>query len=190
MSLRSHLRSHSLVGKTLTKWINVGAQKTLSHSKEHSLGNAESRCSRLCCVSASPDNLVEKIQITRSHSRHTGVKNSMSLPGECCQLSGIRAENVVITDGFLQIGVANNKASGGDGIPVELFQILEDDVVKVLHSICQQIWKTQQWPRDWKKSVFIPILKKGNAKECLNYRTIAFISHVSKVMLKILQARL
>ena len=75
-----------------------------------------------------------------------------------------------------------NKASGGDGIPVELFQILKDDAVKVLHSIRQQIWKTQQWPQDWKRSVFIPIRKKGNAKECSNYRTIALISHASKVM--------
>ena len=83
-----------------------------------------------------------------------------------------------------------NKTSGGDGIPVELFQILEDDAVKVLHSICQQIWKTQPWPKDWKKSVFIPIPKKGNAKGCSNYCTIALISHASKVMLKILQARL
>ena len=83
-----------------------------------------------------------------------------------------------------------NKASGGDGIPGELFQILEDDAVKVLHSICQQIWKTQQWPQDWKRSVFIPISKKGNAKECSNYRTIALISHTSKVTLNILQARL
>ena len=83
-----------------------------------------------------------------------------------------------------------NKASGGDGIPVELFQILRDDAVKVVHSICQQIWKTQQWPQDWKRLVFIPIPKKGNAKECSNYRTIALISHASKVMLKILQARL
>ena len=83
-----------------------------------------------------------------------------------------------------------NKASGGDGIPVELFQILKDDAVKVLHSICQQIWKTQQWPQDQKMSVFIPIPKKGNAKECSNYCTVALISHVSKVMLKILQARL
>jgi len=82
-----------------------------------------------------------------------------------------------------------NKASGGDGIPVELFQILEDDAVKVLHSICQQIWQTQQWPQDWKRAVFIPIPKRGNAKECSNYRTIALISHASKVMLKILQAR-
>ena len=81
------------------------------------------------------------------------------------------------------------KASGGDGIPVELFQILKDDV-KVLHSICQQIWKTQQWPQDWKRSVFLPIPRKGNAKKCSNYRTIALISHASKVMLKILQARL
>ena len=86
--------------------------------------------------------------------------------------------------------ITMNKASGGDGIPVELFQILKDDVVEVLHSVCQQIWKTQQWPQDWKRSVFIPIPKKGNAKECLNYCTIALISHASKVMLKILQARL
>ena len=82
------------------------------------------------------------------------------------------------------------KASGGDGIQVELFQILKDDGVKVLHSICQQIWKTRQWPQDWKRSVFIPIPKKGNAKECSNYHTIELISHASKVMLKILQARL
>ena len=82
------------------------------------------------------------------------------------------------------------KASGGDGIPLELFQILKDDAVKVLHSICQQIWQTQQWPQDWKRSVFIPIPKKGIAKECSNYHTIALISHASKVMLKILQARL
>ena len=83
-----------------------------------------------------------------------------------------------------------NKASGGDGIPVELFQILKDDAVKVLHSICQQIGKTQQWPKDWKRSVFIPIPKKDNSKECSNYHTIALISHTSKVMLKTLQARL
>ena len=83
-----------------------------------------------------------------------------------------------------------NKVNGDDGIPTELFQILKDDAVKVLHSICQQIWKTQQWPQDWKRSVFIPISKKGNAKECSNYHTIALISHTSKVMLKILQARL
>ena len=83
-----------------------------------------------------------------------------------------------------------NKASGGDGIPVELFQILKYDTVKVLYSVCQQIWKTQQWPWDWKRSVFIAIANKGNAKECSNYHTIALISHASKVILKILQARL
>ena len=83
-----------------------------------------------------------------------------------------------------------NKASGGDGIPVELFQILKDDAVKVLHSMCQQVWKSQQWPQDWKRSVFTPISKKGNAKECSNYCTNALISHASKVMFKILQARL
>ena len=86
--------------------------------------------------------------------------------------------------------ITTNKASGGDGIPVELFQILKDDAVKVLHSICLQIWKTQQWPQDSKMSVFIPIPKKGNAKECSNYCTIALISLTNKIMLKILQARL
>ena len=86
--------------------------------------------------------------------------------------------------------ITTSKVSGGDGIPVELFQILKDNAVKVLHSICQQIGKAQQWPQDWKRSVFIPIPKKGNAKECSNYCTIELISHTSKVMLKILQARL
>ena len=83
-----------------------------------------------------------------------------------------------------------NKVSGGDGMPAERFQVLKDDAVKVLHSICQQIWKTQQWPQDWKRSVFIPIPKKGNVKKCSNYHTIALTSHASKGMLKILQARL
>ena len=83
-----------------------------------------------------------------------------------------------------------NKASGSDGIPVELLQILKDDAVEVLHAICQQFWKTQQWPQDWKRSVFIPIPKKGNAKDCSNYRTIALISHTRKVILQILQRRL
>ena len=86
--------------------------------------------------------------------------------------------------------ITTNKASGGDGIPVELFQVLEDDAVKELHLICQQIWKTQQWPQDWKRSLFIPTPKKGNAKGCSNYHTIALISHASNVMLKVLQARL
>ena len=86
--------------------------------------------------------------------------------------------------------ITMNKASGSDGIPAELFQILKDDAVKVLHSTCQQIWETQQWPQDWKMLVFIPIPKKGNGKECSNYCTIALISHASKVMLKIVQTRL
>ena len=86
--------------------------------------------------------------------------------------------------------ITMNKASGGDGISVELFQTLKDDAVKVLHSVWQQIWKTQQWPQDWKRSLFIPIPKKGNAQECSNYRTIGLISHTSKVILKFLQARL
>ena len=87
-------------------------------------------------------------------------------------------------------GMTMNQVSGGNGIPVELFQIQKDDAVKVLNSVCQQIWKTQQWPQDWKRSVFIPIPKKGSAKQCSNYLTIELISHASKVMLKILQARL
>ena len=86
--------------------------------------------------------------------------------------------------------VTTNKASGGDGIPAEPFQILEDEAVKVLHSICQEIWKTHQWPQDWKRSVFVPIPKKGNAKECSDYCAIGLISHASKATLKILQARL
>ena len=86
--------------------------------------------------------------------------------------------------------ITMNKASGGDGIPVDLFQVMKDDAVKVLHSICQQIWKTQLWPQDWKRSVFLPIPKKGNAKECSNYCTVALISHASQVTLKLLQARL
>ena len=86
--------------------------------------------------------------------------------------------------------ITMNKASGGDGIAAELFQILKDNAVKVLHSICQQIWKTQHWPQDWKRSLFIPIPKKNTTKECSNYHTIALISHASKVMLKVLQARL
>ena len=85
--------------------------------------------------------------------------------------------------------ITMNKARGNVGIPAELFQMLKDDAVKVLHSVCQHIWKTQQWPQDWKRSVFVPIPKKGNAKECSNYHTTALISHASKVMLKILQAR-
>ena len=111
-----------------------------------------------------------------------------------------RSHNGVITYRELDIlehevkwalgSIITNKASGGDGIPVELLQILKDDAVKVLHSICQKIWKTQQWPHDWKRSVFIPIPKKGNAKECSNYCTTALISHASKAVLKILQARL
>ena len=98
--------------------------------------------------------------------------------------------NILKREGKWTLGsITTNKASGGDGIPLELLQILKDDAVKVLYSICQQIWKTQQWPQDWKRSIFIPTPKKGNAKEFSNYRTTALISHASKVMLKILQAR-
>ena len=108
-------------------------------------------------------------------------------------ISNIFSERILISVEKLvglRGSITTNKASGGDGIPVELFQILKDDAVKMLNSICQQIWKTQQWPQDQKRSVFIPIPKKGNVKECSNYHTIAFVSHTSKVMLKILQPRL
>ena len=98
--------------------------------------------------------------------------------------------DILVSSGPKEIWLTTNKASGGDGIPVELFQILKDDAVKMLHLICQQIWKTQQWPQDWKRSVFILIPKNGKAKECSNYHTIILISHTSKVMLKILQSRL
>ena len=105
-------------------------------------------------------------------------------------ISNIEPDNLEYEVNWALESITTKKASGGDGIPVELFQILKDDAVKVLHSICQQIWKTQQWPQDWKGSVFIPIPKKGNAKECSDYCTISLISHATKVMLKILQARL
>ena len=108
----------------------------------------------------------------------------------CCVITHIESDILECEVKWALGSITMNKASGGDGIPAELFQILKDDAVKVLHSICQQIGKTQQWPQDWKRSVFIPIPKKGNVKECSNYRTIALISHASKVMLKILQARL
>ena len=107
-------------------------------------------------------------------------------PNLCCDETKNQGTYTRMTLG----SITTNKPSGGDGIPAELLQILKDDAVKVLHSICQQIWKTQQWPQDWKRSVFIPIPKKGNAKECSNCCTIALISHASKVMLKILQVRL
>ena len=111
-----------------------------------------------------------------------------SIPGRSPGLSFLL---LILRIGWLFLLFLNTEASsGGDGIPVELFQIVKDDAVKVLHSICQQIWKTQQWPQDWKRSVFISIPKKGNAKECSNYHTIALISHSSKAMLKILQAGL
>ena len=112
------------------------------------------------------------------------------MQSQCCDHSHLESHILESEVNWALGSITMNKASGSDGIPVELFQILKDDVVKVLHSICQQIWKTQQWSQDWKRSVFIPIPRKGNAKECSNYRTIELTSHASKVMLKILQARL
>ena len=108
----------------------------------------------------------------------------------CCSICHLEPDILQCEVKWALESITTNKASGGDGMPVELFQILKDDAVKMLHSIHQQIWKTQQWPQDWKRSVFIPIPKKGNSKECSNYHTIALISHASTAMLKILQARL
>ena len=113
----------------------------------------------------------------------TTLSDPMDCSPPCCSFHGIFQARVLE---WGAIAFSTNKASGGDRIPVELLQILKDEAVKVLHSVCQQIWKTQQWPQDWKRSVFIPIPKKGKANECSNYRTIALISHASKVMLKIL----
>ena len=105
-------------------------------------------------------------------------------------ITHLEPDNLEFKNKWALQSITMNKARAGDGIPVELFQILKDDTVKVLQSICQQIWKTQQWPQDWKMLVFIPVPKKGNAKECSNYCTITLISHASKIMLKILQASL
>ena len=105
-------------------------------------------------------------------------------------ITNLKSDNLECKVKWALGSITTNKASGGDGIPVELFQILKDDAVKALHSICQRIWKTLQWPQDWKRSVFIPIPKTGNTKECSDYHTIVLVSHTSKVMLKIPQARL
>ena len=118
------------------------------------------------------------VLMIRPHDNHNGVFTNLEPDILECEIKWALGS------------ITMNKASGGDGIPVELFQILKDDAVKVLHSISQQIWKTQQWPQDWKRPVLIPIPKKGNAKECSNYLTIALILHASMVMLNILQARL
>ena len=117
----------------------------------------------------------------------TTLSDPMDCSPPCCSFHGIFQARVLE---WGAIAFSTNKASGGDRIPVELLQILKDEAVKVLHSVCQQIWKTQQWPQDWKRSVFMPTPKKGNAKECSNYCTTALLPHASKVMLKILQARL
>ena len=122
-----------------------------------------------------------------SNNTMTHYSESLGLLLSCFPFPNMTATSLSVCPCLVAIGSnTSNKASGGDGIPAELFQFLKDDARKVLHSICQQIWKTQQWPQDWKRSVFIPIPKKGSAKECSNYHTIIFISHASKVMLKIL----
>ena len=138
-------------------------------------------------------NLTEAEDIKKRRQEYTEelYKKDLNDPDNCNGVITYLEPDILGSEVKWALGSINtNKASRGDGLPVELFQILKDDAVKVLLSICQQISKTQQWPQDWKRSVFIPIPKKGNAKECSNYRTIALISHASKVMLKILQARL
>ena len=126
--------------------------------------------------------------MTRIHRRT--VQKGLNDPDNHSVITHLEPDILECEVKWALVSITMNKASGGDGIPVELFQILKDDAVKVLHSICQPVWKTQQWPQDWKRSVFIPIPEKGNAKEGSNYHTIALISHATKVMLKIPQARL
>ena len=122
--------------------------------------------------------------------RRTVQKNLHDLDNHNCVITDLESDILECEVKWALGSITANKDSGGDGIPVELFQILKDDAVKVLHSVCQQIWKIQQWPQDWKRSVFIPIPKKGNAKECSYYCTIALISHANEVTHKILLARL
>ena len=134
--------------------------------------------------------LTEAEDIKKRHQEYTEelYKNDLHDPdNQDCGITQLEPE---ILECEVKWALGSIRASGGDGIPIELFQILKDDAVKMLHSICQQIWKTQQWPQEWKRSVFIPIPKKSYAKEYSDYRTIELISHASKVMLKILQARL
>ena len=129
--------------------------------------------------------------MARIHRRTVQKKKDLHNPDNHNGVITHLEPDILECEGKWALGsITMNKASGGEVIPAELFQILKDDAMKVLHSICQQIWKTQQWPQDWKRSVFIPIPRKDNAKECSNYCTIALISHASKVMIKILQARL
>ena len=128
--------------------------------------------------------------VERIHRKNIQRKNLHDLNNHDAVITHLEPDILECEIKWVLGSITMNKASGSDGIPAELFQILKDDAVKVLHSVCQQIWKTQQWPQDWKRSVFIPIPKKGNAKECLNYHTVALISQASNVMFKIFQARL
>ena len=140
-----------------------------------------------------PNGFTEEEDIKKRWQKYTGelYKKDLHDPNNHDDVITHQEPDILECEVMWALGsITKNKASGDDGIPVELLQILKDDAVKVLHSICQQIWRTQQWPQDWKRSVFIPIPKKGNVKECSSYYTIALISHTSKVMLKILQARL
>ena len=139
-----------------------------------------------------PNGFTEEEDIKKRWQKYTGelYKKDLHDPNNHDDVITHQEPDILECEVMWALGsITKNKASGDDGIPVELLQILKDDAVKVLHSICQQIWKTHQWPQDWKRSVFIPIPKKGNAKECSNYRTTVLISH-GRIMLKILQAKL
>ena len=169
------------MGKTRDLFKKIGDTKGIFHSKMNTIKNRNTK------------DLIEAEQIKKRWQKYIQElhrKGFNDLDNHNSVATHLEPDNLKHEAKWAFKSITMNKASGGNGIPVELFQILKDDAVKVLHSICQQIWKTQQWPRDCKTSVFIPIPKKGNAKECSNYHTIALISHASKVMLKILQTRL
>ena len=167
------------MGKTRDLFKKISDTKGTFHAK---MGSVKDRNGR---------NLTEAEDIKKRWQEYTEelYKKNLYNPDNYDGVTTHLEPDIVECEVKWALGSIMNKVSGGDGIPVELFQILKDDVVKMLHSICQQVWKTQQWPQDWNRSVFIPIPKKGNTKECSNYHTIALISHTSQVMLKILQAR-
>ena len=169
------------MGKTRDLFKKTGDTKGIFHARMGTIKDRDSKYQR------EAEEIKKRWQ---KYSEELYLKGPNNPENSNCVISHLEPDILECEVKWALESITMNKASGGDGIAAELFQILKDDAVKVLHSICQQMWKTQQWPQDWKRSVFIPVPKKGNAKECSNYRTIAFISHASKVMLKILQARL
>ena len=174
------IEENNRMGKTRDLFKKISDTKGTFHAK---MGSIKDRNGR---------DLTEADDIKKRWQEHTEqlYKKDLQDPdNHNCVITGLEPDIPECEVKWALETITTNKASGGDGIPGELFQIMKDDAVKVLHSICQQVWKSQQWPQDWKRSVFIPIPKKGNAKECSNYRTVALISHASKAKLKILQAK-